>query len=283
MTDDHQAGDTPASPADPGRSPAELIDDAVALAEAEDPLEAELAGALFVALARSAGDDAASFAGTLIPAVEARGTRTARTLLTAIGAVTGHEPNPVAASARAAAERLAGAGVAAPAWAGDLAQPLTTGPFTRMYDTGNAMSVLIGTFERAGRGHSLVVVVDHENGGAADEIYLVDEEELPTLVAGIHRTARRNGVGIRTRKLGAPEFRWYVEQALEARARHGVEDGVPGKLDPAGEDGPGYAALTVLTRSRLAALPPARRPRGRGHGDRIPRGGRGAPGSPAIE
>ncbi|NES15737.1 plasmid pRiA4b ORF-3 family protein [Micromonospora sp. PPF5-17] len=245
----------------------DLVDDASALAEVEDPLEAELAGAFFVAMAQSGGDETmAAFAGALVPAIESRGTRAALTLLTAIGAVAGDAAGPVAGSAQQAGARLTGGGVAAPSWADDLAQPLTAGPFTRLYDDQDTMSVLIGVFQRAGREHALMIMVDHQDCGAAEEIYLLGAEDLPTAVAAIHQDARADGVSIRTKKLGAPEFRWYVEQALEARAVHDEEDGpgdVPAGLDLIdGEDGPGYAPLAVLTRSRLEVLPPARRPRG---------------------
>jgi hypothetical protein len=281
MADKDQDCDCPAcrgEVVDPERMLAEMVDDAADLAEVEDPLEAELAGALFVAMAQAGGDDAlGAFADGLIPAIEARGNRAALTLLVAIGAVAGGESGRVAASARAAAERQAGAGVVAPSWSGDLGQPLIVGPFTRMYDVGETMSVLIGSFRRAGRGHALEIVVDDENCGAADEIYLVDEAELPTVVEGIHQGARLDGVTIKTKKLGAPEFRWYVEQALEVRADHDAEDGPDASLDGQdlvdGEEGPGYVPLAVLTRSRLAALPPARRPRGAvpsGLGDPMP-------------
>ncbi|MEV0898242.1 hypothetical protein [Actinoplanes sp. NPDC049802] len=41
-----------------------LVDDASALAEVDDPLEAELAGALFVAMSRAGGEEMmAAFAG----------------------------------------------------------------------------------------------------------------------------------------------------------------------------------------------------------------------------
>src|SRR4051812_40145054 len=77
--------DCGAGAAEPEQMLTDLIDDAAALAEVKDPLEAELAGALFVAMARSGGDDAmAAFVGGVIPAIEARGTRAALTLLTAI-------------------------------------------------------------------------------------------------------------------------------------------------------------------------------------------------------
>jgi hypothetical protein len=180
-----------------------------------------MAGALFVAMARSGGDDAmAAFAGAFVPAIEAHGTRASLALLTAIGAAAGDTGDPVAESARTAVARLAGAGVAAPSWADDLARPLTAGPFTRMHDDDDTMSVLIGVFQRAGRTHAFMIVVDHEHCDAADEIYLVGGEDLPTAVAGIREGARADGVTIKTRELGAPEFRWYAEHRVRpVRAR----------------------------------------------------------------
>jgi hypothetical protein len=252
---------------DPEQMLTSLVDDASGLAEVDDPLEAELAGALFVALSRAGGDELmAAFAGAFLPAIEARGTRAALTLLTAIGAMGGDAEKPVTETARAAAARLRAVGVAEPAWADDLARPLTAGPFTRMHDDEDNMSVLFGVFQRAGRDHVLMITVDHLPCGAAEQIYLLDGEELPTAVAAIHRGARQDGLVVRTKKLGAPEFRWYAEQALEARAVHdeedGLDDGPPAGPDLIDEDGPGFASLAVLTRSRLEALPPPRRPRG---------------------
>jgi hypothetical protein len=252
---------------DPEQMLTDLVDDASALAEVDDPLEAELAGAMFVAMSRAGGDELmAAFAGAFIPAIEARGTRAALTLLTAIGAMGGDAEKPVSEAAGEAAARMRAAGVAEPAWADDLARPLTAGPFTRMYDDQDNVSVLIGAFQRAGRDHALMITVDHLHCGAAEHVYLLDAEELPTAVAAIHQGARQDGVAIRTKKLGAPEFRWYAEQALETRAVHdlenGLDDGASAALDLSDDDGPGFASLAVLTRSRLETLPPARRPRG---------------------
>jgi hypothetical protein len=206
---------------DPERMLADVIDSSATLAEAEDPLDAELAGASFVAMAQSGEDAEAALVDGLVPAIEGHGSRTALTLLTAISAVAGKGPERIGEAARTAVERLANAGVAEPAWADELTQPLTVGPLSRMYDVDDIMSILIGSFRRADRGHALVIVVDHQDCGAADEIYLVGEAELPTVMAGIHQGARADGVTLKTKKLGAPEFRWLVEQALDARADHG--------------------------------------------------------------
>jgi hypothetical protein len=252
---------------------AELVDGAADLAGCEDPLEAELAGALFVAMAVAGGGDTVpAFAQAFIPAIEARGTEAALMLLTAIGAAACGGPDQVAQAASAAAGRLAAGGVAAPAWAPDLEQPLRAGHFTRLYDTEGTMSVLVGSFQRAGHEHAVMVVVDHDDCGAAEDIFILDAADLPVALKDLRDGGRRDGLTIKTQTLGAPEFRWYVEQAMQARAVHDTEndDGgqdAPELIDEA--EGPGYAVLAVLVRARLAALPQARRPKGAvasGHG-----------------
>jgi hypothetical protein len=67
---------------DPDRMLAELVDDAVDLAEVEDPLETELAGALFVAMVQPGDDALGAFADGLIPAIEARAAPASRSCTT---------------------------------------------------------------------------------------------------------------------------------------------------------------------------------------------------------
>ncbi|MEU0157077.1 plasmid pRiA4b ORF-3 family protein [Micromonospora fulviviridis] len=259
---------------DPEQMIAELVDGAADLAGCGDPLEAELAGALFVAMAVAGGDDTVpAFAQALIPAIEARGNDAALMMLTAIGAAASAGPEQVAEAAVAAAGRLAANGVPAPAWARKLEQPLHAGPFTRLYDTEGTMSVLVGSFQRAGHEHAVMVVVDHDDCGAADGILVVDGADLPVALKDLRESGRRDGLTIKTQKLGAPEFRWYVEQAMQARAVHDAENGDDGSQDAPElvdeEDGPGYDVLAVLVRTRLAALPQPRKPKGAvvsGHG-----------------
>jgi len=259
---------------DPERMLAELVDGAADLAGCEDPLEAELAGALFVAMAVAGGDDAVpAFAQAFIPAIEARGNDAALMMLAAVGAAAGGGPEQVAKAAAAAAGRLAAAGVPVPAWARELEQPLRAGAFTRLYDTEQTMSVLVGSFQRAGREHAVMVVVDHDDCGAADDIFILDAADLPVALKDIRDGARRDGLTIKTEMLGAPEFRWYVEQAMQARAVHDSENGDDGGQDASElfdeEEGPGYPVLAVLVRVRLAALPQPRKPKGAvvsGHG-----------------
>ena len=94
--------------------------------------------------------------------------------------------------------------------------------------------------------------------------------DLPTALEGIRENGRGDGLTIKTQKLGAAEFRWHAEQALEARAVHDAEDGGPDPTDLVDEeDGAGYGVLAVLVRARLATLPEPSKPKGAvayGHG-----------------
>jgi hypothetical protein len=201
----------------------ELVDGAAGLANLEDPLEQELAGSMFVAMAED-DDTASRFAQKLIPAIESRGNDAALTVLTAIGAAAAGGPEPVHRAATAAADRLAAGGLPVPASSLQLAQPLEAGPFMRLYDAEGTMSVLIGSFRRAGHEHAVMVFVNHENCGAADDVALLDAAHLPDAVEDLRASARRDGVTVRTQTLDAPAFRWYVEQAMDARAVHDAED-----------------------------------------------------------
>jgi hypothetical protein len=239
---------------DPEQMVAELVDSVGDLADCEDPLDAELAGALFVAMAMAGGDDVVPvFAEVFIPAIEARGNDAALMMLTAIGAAASGGFEQVAKAAVAAAGRLAASGVPVPAWVRTLEQPLRGGTFTRLYDVEGTMSVLLGSFARAGREHAVMVVVDHEDCGAADDIVLLDGADLPEGLEDIRDAGRRDGLTMKTQVLGAAEFRWYVEQAMRARAVHDAEDGddggqdVPELFDE--EEGPGYPVLAVLVRA----------------------------------
>jgi len=253
----------------------ELVDGAVGLAGCEDPLEAELTGALFVAMAEAGGRDRVpAFVQAVIPAIEARGNDAALMLLTAIGAAARGGSEQMAQAAVAGAGRLAAGGLPAPGWARELEQPPRAGRFTRLYDTGGTMSVLAGTFHRGEHEHGIMLLVDHDNCGAVEDVVILDAAELPGALKDIRDGGRHDGMTIKAQTLGSPEFRWYVEQAMAARAVHDTEDrdddGGPDLQELIDEDeGPGYAVLAVLVRARLAALPPPRRPSGAavsGHG-----------------
>jgi hypothetical protein len=261
-------------------SPEQLVDElvggAVDLIACEDPVEAELTGAIFVVMSTAVdGEDGTLplFARTLIPAIEARGDEAALALLTAIGAAAGAGPVQLAEAAGGAADRLTAGGLPAPGWARKLAEPLRAGPFARLYDAEKTMSVLVGTFQRADHEHAVMIVVDHDDCGAAADILVLDGAELSAVLDQLRDSGRRDGLTIKTEKVSAPEFRWYAEQAMEARAVHDDEDTDDGSGDLTDlldeDEGPGYDVLAVLVRGRLAALPQPRQPKGAvviGHG-----------------
>lgn len=276
---------------------AQLVDGIVEVGDLDDPLAAEMLGATLAAMLLQTGEEKlGSVAGMLVPAIEAIGSREALALLCALGALADEQAEPLIEAARQAAARLLAGGMATPAFARSLGEPLVAGPFSRLHDADLSLTVLIGVFHRDQQGHALIITVDHEDCGAAASIALVDLESLPTVIAGIHQEFRANGVPLRTGKLSESAFHWYAEQALKARAVHDLEDDPEDDVDDSGlvdlglgvdldlldlddedlddedlddlddedlddEDEPSYAAYAVLTRSRLAGLAPAKRPR----------------------
>ena len=255
---------------DPAQMLGELLDGVATLAECEDALDAELAGAALVAMVTVGGDELVpAFVQGFIPQVEAKPSSGALALLLAIGSVASGVQEQVAEAGSAAAGRLMAAGIPTPRWAGELAEPVRVGDCMRLYDTQKTTSVLVGSFRRASRGHAFMVIVDQQDCGAAADILFVDADHLPEALDDIRKGGRADGLDIRTQALDPAEFRWYVEDALDARAVHDEE----GPVDAASamfdeEEGPPYPVLALLVRARLAALPQGRRPAGaRGHAD----------------
>ncbi|WP_018637591.1 plasmid pRiA4b ORF-3 family protein [Parafrankia elaeagni] len=254
------------------------------LRENDDPLLAEVAGATFAVLDGLVdGSVGEAFLQEIVPRLETTATGDALAVLLAVGSVAS---GPVGATANAAAGRLAAAGVSRPGWAQELTAPLVAGDFQRRYDDEGAAVFLSCTVERAGRRHAFLVCVDPSACGEADDILVLPAEDLPLILKEITAEARKDKVGLRTETLDAEEFRWQVENALNARAVHdgelpfdgdgygddgeageaasflqlfGEEDEIPfGEED--GQDGPPYEAVALVLRSRLATLPTPRRP-----------------------
>jgi hypothetical protein len=169
---------------------------------------------------------------------------------------------------------MAATGVQGPRWAAGLVEPVRVGPCLRLADAQESMAVLVASFERAGSGHAFLVVVDHDDCGAAAEILVVDGDELASVIDDIRAGARADGVDLGIQPLEPVEFRRLAEDALEARAVHDEEgDGfsAPDDLDDEDDqdgDEPPYPVLALLLRSRLDALPAPVRvdgPGGHGH------------------
>jgi hypothetical protein len=251
---------------DPQQLTDELIAGAADLVESEDPLDAEIVGATFVSIGTLAGEDfEEALVGGFIPAFEARATTEALAVLLAIGSVAQGRAREAAS---VAADRLVKAGVARPGWAGELQEPVTVADCWRLYDPQGTASMLACSFHRAGRSHAVVISVDHLDCGAADDILLVDADQLPEALEMMRAGGRDSGLEITTEALDAAEFRWQVEKALNARAVHDADDLPDEDMTdlPVDEDGPGYPALAVLVRARMNALPVPSKPAA-AHGD----------------
>lgn len=265
-----------------------VLGEAVSLLASEDPVDAEVAGAVLASTVTLAVgqiemvDDQAGdhvLVDGLIPALEARASTEAMALLLALGSVA---PDPVGAAASAAGHRLAHAGVTRPSWADELTTPVAIGQCQRLVDPAGTGAILAASFTRAGRSHAVLVCVDGLDCGAAAEIALLDADELPEALAIIRSThpdpaGESGNLGeVVEETLAATEWRWQVENALDARAVHDHTDGLTlagldlhgVDLDDNDEDDDeeqdelaSYPAMALLLRARLAAIPACSKPK----------------------
>jgi hypothetical protein len=256
---------------DPAELIGALLDDVAPLADTEEALEAELAGAAFLAMVGAVDDDVLPMLmDAFIPAVESRPGPGALAVLRALATVAAGVEPQLAAAAAAAADRVAAADVPEPKWAAELAEPVHVTECVRLHGDRPMLSVLVASFQRARRGHALMIVVDELQCAAAADILLVDADQLPTALNDICTQARAEGLDLRKQVLNPAEFRWYAEEALDSRAVHDEDDPADEAFwtesDDHGDDeddgGPPYPVLAQLARTRLAALPKARRPAG---------------------
>ncbi|HEY5858418.1 MAG TPA: plasmid pRiA4b ORF-3 family protein [Aldersonia sp.] len=225
------------------------------LATAEDPMDAEVAGAKILAAgSRIASEVEEVLVATVIPELEERGTADALAVLLAIASVA---DGRAAKSAAAAAERLGESGVPAPRWARDLSHALTSRDYCQFVAPVGTASMLVCTFSRRGRSHAVVVYVNELDCGAAEKILLVDGDDMPAAMEAIRVETSVDGVHITSETLDPAEFRWRVENALEARLVHDRQDG---KLAPTVDEPGGYEAMEVLLRARIRTLPESGKP-----------------------
>jgi Plasmid pRiA4b ORF-3-like protein len=249
-------------------NPQDLIDGLVSggadLLKADDPLDAELFGAAFLSAGDLAGEGFAEvLSDGIVPAVAQLPTPDSLAVLLALDAVGGGLAAPDAIG------RLMNAGVPAPQWTDELREPVRAGQCRRFVDADGSASVLVSSFDRAGRSHGFVIHVDHTDCDAAADIVLFPAETLDEVLDTIRADGRRAGLAITEEVLDPAEFRWQVERALDARAVHDREADGPELAEELGdEDGPGYHVLAALLRARMRALPePSRPPGPHGAGD----------------
>jgi hypothetical protein len=124
--------------------PQQLIDELVAgaadLVGSEDPLDAEIVGALFLSMgARSGAAFEEALVGGFIPQIEARATVEALSMLLAIGSVASGRAGMAAS---VAADRLVRAGIQRPRWAGELGEPVTVTDCWRLREAQGTGSML---------------------------------------------------------------------------------------------------------------------------------------------
>jgi hypothetical protein len=259
---------------DPAQLLGLLLDDVAPLAEVEDALDAELAGAAFLAMVGAAGDDVfPAFLDAFVPVLESRPGRSSLAVLRALGSVASGAQPQVAEATSSAGDRMSAAGVPEPRWGAELAEPVEVTDCMRLDGGRGGLTALVASFRRAGRGHAFVIVVDEANCAAAADIVLVDADQLPAALDDIRDGFGALGGDVSTQALDPAELRWYAEEALDARAVHDEEDLVDEAIPMVGEDddddddGPPYPVLAQLVRARLAALPEPRKPMGaRDHG-----------------
>jgi hypothetical protein len=163
--------------------PAQASD--VVLSEARDvlchlrrPIDAELWGSDMIG-ALSAGGAGGSgvmteLARSLVPAVEAKATPEALSLLRVLGAIGSPE---LKAAATEAAERVTARGVPDPDWAASIGSP-AIGRCWHYSDVGGRQESVTVSFGYGSSEHALSVLIDHGKGGKIKDAWVDDAEGL---------------------------------------------------------------------------------------------------------
>ncbi|HEY5857304.1 MAG TPA: hypothetical protein VIW24_25550 [Aldersonia sp.] len=189
-----------------------------------------------------------------IPIIEERGTAVALALLLALASVAEDE---VAAPADAAADRLVATGIQPPRWAAGFDEPVTSTGHRRLELPDHGTVLLACEFHRGRSTQPILVNVDDVAGWIASDIALL-AEPLPKALDLVAKAIRDGGGEVITEDLDAAEFRWQVEDALDARLELDLDDGFVDDMDD--EDGPGYYPMALFLRRRLEALPKSDKP-----------------------
>lgn len=229
------------------------------LLRADSPLAAEVWGsgvmAVWDALPAGAGaanpfsfggDTATSFTEALIRHAAELRTPDGMAVLCALAAV---GPTRIATRARTAAAALEQAGIPAPAWAFVAGTSVPTEAWTGSDVYGDQEIVIVG-FAYPGvpddPGHSICVLVDHTERGAAKDAY--PAAPLPQTLA---RWREAEGDGIRLRPVSLADVAARLADALVAT------DFAGGSSDDGRADGRTLAEMRALLAGRLNTLPPA--------------------------
>jgi hypothetical protein len=218
------------------------------LAEAGDALDAELTVSALAGswwdLELIDADPEAEFGERLV--AHAAGRRNSRPALALLRVVAELGTPAQREAASRGADALAAAGVPDPTWADDLRMVRHTGSWAYGDVFGDQTSVLLA-FDRPGRPHGAMVLVDHTLGGIAKDAFIVDD-----LGATLGEMRAMASDLLWVRELTAAEAAALLVPAFAATDA--------GRELPLGEDFRDARAL-VLARLRLLPEPPAVLPR----------------------
>jgi hypothetical protein len=250
----------------------ELVDSASELIDCTDPIEVELIGSAFHALGADLEDPGEfddAVCAALVPALREAGTAETVALLTAIGSV---GSDRVRAATRAAAEDLVAGGVARPAWAAVLAEPVTVDECW-LFPAGPGAALYAVVFRRAGHRHGLVGIVMDMGAPVLVEAYPVPEDALDDVLSGLRSDLPVPPGTPGARQVTASEARAALEDALLARDELGFDsadfdsagmgigddasdpDGRTPEDETSDDEIPDFEDFRALLLARLAVMP----------------------------
>lgn len=231
----------------------QMIDDIAAtiarFETVDDPVDGEYLAASLLAATYGTPEYDEAFAQMFIGEAEKQSDAGALAFLRCVAALTS-EPSRTAA--REAADRLVAAGIDAPEWTAELDEPVTGVEYLRWPVADGQGSVLYGSFERAGRLDGVLLFVDDEDCGAANDL-------APFLGEGLAEARRLTDEreSAPGEPIPAEEFRWQAQAALDARALHEraiLELGLDPEESEEEDDVP-HEVTDVVLRARLRVLP----------------------------
>ena len=224
-----------------------LTEARLVLAEVENPLDAELWGSDIVAALSSGvdeadelagdqgGDQAADLADAIVSAAEGAATPEALATLIVLGAI---GTMPLGEAARAAAGRLAEAGISRPDWAESIGAP-SPGQCWCYGDVRGHQEAVTMTFWYADQGHVVSVLLDHDEGGAIKDIWVGEAGDILD----------------RTRKMARLDSKMIFEMITQADARARLDRAfAAGECPGQQAEASNVASRRAILRSRMALL-----------------------------
>jgi hypothetical protein len=228
---------------------ADLLADVREMSALDDPLQAELFGARLRStlcdISRAMIDDPDSVVGrTLVRLTERRARPDSVALLCTVAATW---PEPVAAHARSAVDRLVEQGVAPPPWAEAVANVEFVA--ARLGEEPHShLQVLYVCFEYPGRGrHCFCVLIDRSLGGLLKNVFVTEQTDEAFPKGATHPSFP----GVTFRSIDGLPAAALIGSSLEVRRSLSMET-----KDAPGDDSDDGAVLNLL-QARLRVLAPS--------------------------